>query len=418
MNTRTCAASVLLISLVASNAGACDTCDKILETGIFNVVQFDSNKTVEENYRDFTHTDEAERVRRAQREGLEVFIPLEGGGVLPLKRDFSEEEWREWIRRRTEVKERRLSSYEATTLFNRSADPGLVAVLLKCKEMDAAGLSVSLAHFDDENIVLTIRWKPTPGGGDAKIDQIESVNCTVMNMPESRTFVAHVPFGLRLARRNSESEAVVIINTDKGQRTVTVPPTRVIRTNVEYAGETRLLNLARLVIADGVTIRVRNGALFEVQADEIIVAGRALIDGTGEPGGEGAPGAAAGEEWPAPKADYFAARAGNIDRHGGANVCTQGHDEQQHRDCGGRGGKGLRGESGATVRIRYRSGNLGQLQIKTPGGPGGQGGPGGSGRYMFCRDCKTCDGGEYRAPSGPRGPTGDVGPPGSSSESR
>lgn len=162
-----------------------------------------------------------------------------------------------------------------------------------------------------------------------------------------------------------------------------------------------------IVIAKGVTIRVRGGHRLVLLFDKLSVDTEATIDGTGDQGATGVPGAkSALPDWPSQGEKDF--RDAVISCRGGWDPSNDHHGKQ--------GGTGGTGGPGATIILSSRP-RTGRLAVVVDGGPGGEGGPGGAGRHMIRGDNpKYCCytevggfGGETGCTAGPKGGTGAKG---------
>lgn len=149
-------------------------------------------------------------------------------------------------------------------------------------------------------------------------------------------------------------------------------------------------------ITANASVRVKNGARLDIEAETLVIEGAARFDGRGEPGARG--------------------RAGNngpVHRHkppqvAGIAVCGNAPSRKDY--SGGHGGRGGNGGAGATISIRYGQlqGDPKQLQHDVAGGAGGAGGPGGRAGMATCTVIKP-----YRV----KGANGKKGAPGKAGRS-
>jgi hypothetical protein len=184
---------------------------------------------------------------------------------------------------------------------------------------------------------------------------------------------------------------------------VAVPPTEpVVFVGSKEVTSDTVIRAPRVVFKDGSSVRVRNGARFEIHSSEILVEGSATIDGNGEKGSTGAQGGDApnlvhGAVWEANHNDYTKAKNDLL-------------GNREHPDRGRQGQPGGPGGSGATVILSQRHPHL---TVVVGGGPGGDGGPPGRSRTLRCNEHNPCDGGVVDAnnghgPQGPNGPAGVI----------
>jgi cytochrome c553 len=116
----------------------------------------------------------------------------------------------------------------------------------------------------------------------------------------------------------------------------------------------------RVTIAGGAKIRVRHGVMLRIEGDEIVVAGPAEIDGTGDDGAPGADAVARGEYLARDRVSFGLAK----------RRCQRNRPD---------GGPGRDGGPGATIALQARTIRDDGLTVRVAGGAGGRGGHGAPG---------------------------------------
>ena len=127
-------------------------------------------------------------------------------------------------------------------------------------------------------------------------------------------------------------------------------------------------------IAENAVVRVAGGTGLQIDAETLVVQGKAKFDGRGSEGARGRDGSNG------PKDEFSPPRI--------AGVAVCGEKPPASRYDGEAGGRGGNGGDGARIEIRYRAldGDPSLLTHDVRGGAGGRGGNGGRPGFATCRD--------------------------------
>lgn len=201
-------------------------CSDILKQGIFNIIEFKSYEKSEDRFYEWVKQVDETTARNATAAGLDLTIPAKGV-VVPLKGDFSHDEWNAWSKHREKITEQDITRTVMLDNFSRVADAKLVEAWLQCMQtylnaQKDAGLTLAV-EVEGENIAVTAQWKVNGGAPPANVQdwQVSNADLTAGKVPTKlNEGVAQM---VTYARKDPDRTCVVSIQTDRGALLQFVP---------------------------------------------------------------------------------------------------------------------------------------------------------------------------------------------------
>lgn len=400
-----------VIVVVPIEAGA-DSCDAVLEKGIFNTTTVVSDSRVSTDFEAWQCKSDFRTHEEARDAGVGIGVLIYGVPVT-ASGTFSESIRTTWKSQHCDQQRLRYSAADYRKLIESSVSDKLMSAWVSCKKTrPTTGLRCDLSAVGDAASFFA-QYAPNSAADKAPSVQgaiaVTGLSCTGIRDLKTVTFGGNIIACSRKTTSTGGFEAAkIVVNTSKGACTADLPgasaPELVI--GPDYApidGGVTIIDHPVIRFTPGGRLRVRNGGTVIIRAQRIEAGDAAILDGRGEsgaPGGRGRSGAGFNhpeggpphtrQSWPAgTDNDYFNAN----------NDCNS---NPNHKDRGHPGERGGPGGPGATFLVRARKLN-GTLTCLVKGGEGGAGGPGGYGmthvRPNAAHDTHNC-------PDGPPGPAG------------
>jgi hypothetical protein len=208
----TLAAVFACFALVPPHSLMADDCDAILKGGVFDIIKFDSQKSLASNYLDWLKTADFKEAKAASQFGLSIDLGPYGtyGG------NTSEEQWNQSKSYREHLTEDTLSEKTAFRYFSAIANRDILDKWLECKRitLEKLGLSADFAVTPAEpEVLVTVHWRGT-SQDPIVLKKLDELNVS------SNTFAEYkVPSGadcvFRVTRRDLKKETVLVVSHNK-----------------------------------------------------------------------------------------------------------------------------------------------------------------------------------------------------------
>lgn len=196
-------------------------CADILKQGIFNVVRFESYESSESHYYDWIMSVTESDARTATNFGLDMSIPVDGL-LVPLKPNFSSDDWNTWSRKRERLVKSDVSRTLMVKAFSRTVDHKLVEAWSECMGAyystvaQKAGLSMDLSERRHNVIPVSIALNVPGAPVEAEVQSWDVSNAVVIGGRVPSKVVSNEPVLVTYRRVSPDEEVVISIQTSRG----------------------------------------------------------------------------------------------------------------------------------------------------------------------------------------------------------
>ncbi len=195
-------------------------CDEILQQGVFDTISFDSNRSLSANLLTWLASASYSEFKQKVDSGLRVGLPLEDV-PFEIKDDYSVDELEKWKREYAAGKTRSFNEHEILQIVSRSVNKSIVDKWLECYRVTSGqgrtGLLSSIeTGAGQDTAVFTARYLPTSINDLPPSVQSFQLSGATTNYPLIAGQLVPLAGVSVLLTRMSESDIVVVLNTDKG----------------------------------------------------------------------------------------------------------------------------------------------------------------------------------------------------------